>query len=88
MAVAHKLHSYLDFAGIIPMKRIVALVVTAAVISTLTAIGPVAAQTQCRSSETRAEAQACIRDCGRKFPPSKNRQEYQTCQEGCIAACK
>src|SRR6516225_1923990 len=68
-----------------PMKRIGALAVATAAISTLIAIAPAAAQQrQCRSSE----AQVHICDCGRQFPSTAKADWDKTiaCQAQCMDA--
>ena len=73
----------------VAMKRIAALAAAAAVISTLTAITQATAQ-ECVTAAKRAQAQACIRDCGKKYPkPEKSdRENRQACQDICIATCR
>jgi hypothetical protein len=71
------------------MAKIAALAAAAAMSFTFSVSTPTAAQ-QCGSSEKRAMAQSCIRDCGHKFPkPEKaDREKRLQCQDACIAACK
>jgi hypothetical protein len=75
----------------VAMKRIAALAAATAVISTLTAITQVTAQQLgCADDKKRAQAQACIRDCGKRFPKPEpdDRAKRQACQDVCIAACR
>jgi hypothetical protein len=75
----------------VAMKQIAALVAATAVISTLTAITQVTAQQLgCADDKKRAQAQACIRDCGKRFPKPEpdDRAKRQACQDVCIAACR
>ena len=68
---------------------IAALIAAAIVVSTSAVLAPASAQ-QCGSDKKRAEAQACIRDCGHKFPKTEksDRSKRMACQDTCIAKCK